>query len=79
MQQAGLPFPRTHDLEQLLDLLLPLEPNWAVLRPALQLLTTYSVQLRYPGVSADRDMAREAVSNVREVQVVVRSALGLPM
>src|SRR5437867_2053447 len=35
LQEANTPFPRTHDLEVLLDLLLPIEPGWGgTLRPA---------------------------------------------
>ena len=30
--EVGIPFPRTHDLERLLDLILPVEPLWAALR-----------------------------------------------
>jgi HEPN domain-containing protein len=79
LQEANTPFPRTHDLEQLLVLLLPVEPSWSGMRPALQVLTTYGVQVRYPGTSADRAMAREAFMNARTVSLVVRQALGLPV
>lgn len=61
LQEAHIPFPRTHDLEQLLALLLPVEPNWRGIRPGLQVLTVYGVQFRYPGNSADRVMASEAL------------------
>lgn len=46
LQEAAVSFPRTHDLEVLLDLLLPLEPSWSLLRPKLNLLTKAAVELR---------------------------------
>jgi HEPN domain-containing protein len=77
LQEAALVFPRTHDLEVLLNLLLPLEPTWAALRPALQLLTSYRVHIRYPGAAANRRMAGEAVTCARDVRSTIRTALGL--
>jgi hypothetical protein len=79
LQEANTLFPRTHDLEQLLMLLLPVEPSWSGMRPALQVLTAYGVQVRYPGTSADRAMAREAFKDARAARLVVRQALGLPI
>jgi len=29
LQEASIPFPRTHDLEELLDLILPIIPAWS--------------------------------------------------
>lgn len=78
LQEANTPFPRTHDLEQLLALLLRIEPTWSGMRPALQVLTVYGVQVRYPGISADRAMASEALLHARAIRLVVRQAFGLP-
>ena len=47
MEEAGLHIPKTHDLEVLLNALLPDEPLWASLRPALQDLTDFAVDFRY--------------------------------
>src|SRR5437667_10662757 len=33
LQEADLAFPRSHDLERLLDLVKPVEPLWEALRP----------------------------------------------
>jgi hypothetical protein len=41
--------PRTHDLEDLLDLLLPHDPTLKPLRRGLGSLTRYAVEYRYPG------------------------------
>jgi HEPN domain-containing protein len=49
IEEAGLRIIKSHDLESLLDGLLPVEPLWAAPRPALQNLTDFAVDFRYPG------------------------------
>ena len=77
LQEAGIAFGRTHDLSALLDLLLGVEPSWVALRPSLRALTVLAVDVRYPGITADRAMARAALRRCREVRTIVRAALGL--
>jgi HEPN domain-containing protein len=77
LQEEGIAFSRTHDLATLLDLLLPVEPSWAVMRSDLDRLTSYAVEFRYPGTSADKAMARIAVAVCRNVRHRVRVSLGL--
>jgi HEPN domain-containing protein len=77
LQEESFPFPKTHDLTVLLNLLLPVEPLWSTLRPDLTVLTEYAVSYRYPGESADRDQAKEAVRLCRELRKKVRESLGL--
>ena len=77
LQEADLPFGRTHNLTALLDLLLPIEPLWEVLRSPLRTLTVFAVDVRYPGESADKAEAREALALCREVRRHVRVSLGL--
>ena len=76
--QAGLVVPKTHDLPTLLDLVLPLEPLWEVLRPRLETLTSYAVVFRYPGESATRDMAKTAVADAKSIRQMIRQTLRLP-
>lgn len=61
LQEANTLFPRTHDLEVLLDLLVPSEPGWNALRPDAQLLTSLAVDVRYPGYTADKARASDAL------------------
>jgi HEPN domain-containing protein len=77
LQEASIPFPRIHDLSVLLDRVLPIEPQWEILRDALESLTAFAVEYRYPGESANEREAREAVAACREVRRVVRGALSL--
>lgn len=77
LQEAGVFFGKTHDLTTLLDLLTPVEPLWEALRPRLRTLSAYAVEFRYPGDSADKELAREAVAISREARRIVRQSLGL--
>lgn len=79
LQEAVIAFSRTHNLTVLLDLLLPVEPGWDKLRTKLLALTAFSVAYRYPGASADKDTAREALNLCREVREQVRLSLGLTL
>ena len=53
--------PKSHDLSYLLSLTLPQRPMWEVFRKDFQLLSAYAVEYRYPGESATKEMAREAL------------------
>ena len=57
LQEAGIRFPYTHDLSELLILALPLEPGWGLLQPELAALTDAAVQFRYPGKSSTSGQA----------------------
>lgn len=77
LQEAVIPFGKTHDLSLLLDLLLPVEPSWEALRSDLQALTVFAVAYRYPDDSADEDDAREAMAKCRNVRQIIRKSLNL--
>ncbi len=79
LEEAGISFPKTHDLVKLLNLILPVEPTWNVLRADLVYLNTFAVDYRYPGVNATRAMARDAIKSCRNLRKVVRASLGLPV
>ena len=73
--EHGAAFGKIHDLEVLLDACLPAYPLWESLRQDAQVLTQYAVQFRYPGESAERAEAKEAVSAMRRTRDEVRSRL----
>ena len=69
LQEAEIPFGKTHDLIALIELCIPIEPLWEAFRTSLKILNSYAVDFRYPGESATREEAKEAVSimqNLRE-------------
>ncbi len=77
LQEAGLGFPKTHDLLELLKRLLTVEPAWTTLNPALTQLVNYAFAFRYPGISARKADARKALKVCRTVRQTVRRSLGL--
>jgi HEPN domain-containing protein len=79
LQEAGIVFPKTHDLETLLNLVLPVEPTWNTLLTDLKLLKRFAVNFRYPGVSATKPDAQGAVKSCRRVRKMIRAAFGLPV
>ncbi len=78
LQELGHPVPRTHDLEDLLDLLLPHDATLAPLRRGLRSLTRYAVEFRYPGVRATTRRMQAALRHAERVRRELRTRLGLP-
>ncbi len=79
LQEESIPIPKTHNLGSLLDLLLATHPLWSTLRPALDSLTLYAVNFRYPGDAADQAEAGDAVKLCRSIRDTVRQGFGLPL
>jgi HEPN domain-containing protein len=65
LEEAGLRVPKIHDLDVLLNLVLPVEPRWSALQPACQRLTDYAVDFRYPGHSAHKAHAQQALKDAK--------------
>ncbi len=61
LTETGRDFSRTHDLNHLLDLILPTHPLWEAFRSGFQELVAYAVEYRYPGESATKEMAQTAL------------------
>lgn len=69
LQENNIPFRRTHDLNELLDLILPIYPLWSNWKNQLPSLTTHAVETRYPSdlpTETDADNAMEVCNMVRE-------------
>ena len=78
LEEAASAIPKTHNLYALLTLVLPFEPGWNALAADLNALNAFSVAYRYPGVSATKPDARDAVRRCRGVRRLVRQTFGLP-
>jgi len=76
LNEAGLTFPKTHDLERLLDLAVNIEPMWASLRPALAAITDYAVEVRYPGRTTSAAEAQSLLRATGRIRALVRQTLG---
>lgn len=77
LQEASVRFNKVHDLIALLDLALPFAPAWNTLRPALNVLNPYTIEIRYPGHTITQQNAEEAVPLCKTVCAAVRLSLGL--
>ena len=77
LQEANMPVPRTHDLEELLVLILPTLPAWSNWQPDFKIITAYAVDPRYPGGSATTENTQHAVHICNEVRQTVRTQLKL--
>ncbi len=75
--EANVAFPKTHDLEVLLDLVLSAEPLWDAFRSKLGDLTSYAAAFRYPGESATRDMACLALADATRIREQMRRDMAL--
>jgi HEPN domain-containing protein len=67
--------PRIHNLVELLKLCLAHDKTFDLIRLDLELLTTYAVDIRYPGEVAIKEDARDAVHAARRVQQFVHPKL----
>jgi len=75
--EAGVRFPKIHNLTALLKLVLPVEPRLVGLRVPLASLNPYAVEFRYPGDTSTKEDAHAALANCRAVRIEVRKCLGL--
>jgi HEPN domain-containing protein len=75
--QNGVDFPKIHNLIELLQLGLPLDPSLNMHRELFDRLEDCAVQFRYPGLSEDRDEARLAFQTARRIRAIPRQKLGL--
>lgn len=77
LQESGVPFPRTHDLLQLVDLLIPLDGTLCRLRRGTATLTRYAVDYRYPGLRTTPRQARAAYAKAAVFRTEIRKRLKL--
>ena len=75
--EAGVDFPKIHNLIALLKLVAPVEPHLTKLQPELAALNPYGVEFRYPGDSASRADAKSAFTRCCVARSAVRRCLGL--
>ncbi len=69
--------PRTHNLDDVLNLLLPDYPTFRSFQRALITLTNYAVSTRYPGESASKRQAVSALRSMEKIRIAARNLLGI--
>jgi HEPN domain-containing protein len=77
LQELGLPVPRTHQLLDLLHLLLPHYSSLRSFRRGLDFLTRFAVDIRYPGTRARKRQAEAASRWTAGVRAACRGLLGI--
>ena len=73
--EAGVGFPRVHDLEALLNLTLRIDPGLEQIRAGLQDLTDMAVEIRYPGFFARSEDVTAALAAAAETRDAIRKSL----
>jgi HEPN domain-containing protein len=76
-QEWSLVPPRTHDLINLLTLLLPHDASLNTLRSPLKSLTRFAVDFRYPGERSTRRDALTALRHAENIRNAIRGRLAL--
>ena len=77
LQEQGSPFPKTHHLVSLLELCAEIDVLFNLHEGSLIALDGYAIRFRYPGDSADKSDAKNAVANAKIIREFVRARLGL--
>lgn len=79
LQEANILVPRTHNLEELLDIIVQTLPTWSHWQPDFKRITGYAVDPRYPGDSRTAEDTQHAMHVCDGVRQAVRTQLKLPM
>jgi HEPN domain-containing protein len=79
LQENGLVVPRTHQLDDLLVLLLPGNATLARLGRKAGSLTQFAVDYRYPGLMASKRQMEAALRHVDQFRLESRGTLNLPL
>ena len=77
LEELGQHIPKTHDLVQLLNLLLPSHPTLRSLRRGLLFLTDFAVDTRYPGNWTTKRQATAALRWAQRVREACCTLLGV--
>ena len=78
LNEASIQFFKTHDLEQLLNQAVHVEPLWAAFRPVLKRLTDSAILPRYPGNFFTKTEAQRALKTCKGSRKEARLTFGLP-
>lgn len=77
LQEFAIAIPRTHDLQRLLALALPIAPEFSILDRRMATLSQFAVEYRYPGMMATGRQSKASLKHINVVRLAVRTKLGL--
>lgn len=72
LQEMNIPIIRTHNLSQLLDLILPTIPEWSVWKSELSKLSEFAVDTRYPVQTPSQSDVEDAMETCEKIRDTVR-------
>jgi HEPN domain-containing protein len=75
LQEQERDVPKTHKLLDLLKLCKEVDSTLEILLPDLREIERFSVNIRYPGMSADKDEAKMAFKAVQVVRSLIKGYL----
>ena len=76
LQENEISFARVHDLEILLRMVKEFIPLLENDREDFIWLTTFSVEVRYPGFDVEKDDAKKAVASMKKIRKILKSYFG---
>lgn len=77
LQESSTYFPKTHDLHELLHLLMAIDANWSAFQMPCRVLAAYTIDSCLPGDFATRKVALQALRLCRAVRTNARHGFGL--
>lgn len=77
LQKQGIEFQKIHDLEILLQSCFGEYPLWQSMQDDADLLTQYAIHFRYPGESAEKNEAKQAIDAMKRFRKEIRLVMGL--
>ncbi len=77
LDDAGVRFPKIHDIAALLQIAAVVEPLWPAMAAAGRRLNKFAVHVRYPGDEATDSEMKTAHKDARAIRAEARAALGL--
>jgi HEPN domain-containing protein len=76
LEESDIPFPKIHDLDTLLNLVIPLQPLWESWRFGFKRLTRYAAEFRYPGEWANEKDATTSLRIATDFRKEIRLVFG---
>ncbi len=77
LEEAGVRFPKIHDIAALLQMAASIEPLWPSMTIAARRLNKYAVNVRYPGEESSEAEMKTAHKDAKAIRQEARAALGL--
>lgn len=78
LQENDIYFGKIHELTPLLEKCIEIIPQLSNFKNELEELSSFAVEIRYPGTTADKEDAEECFSTAEKIRRVIRNYFKLP-